>query len=178
MPSSVIPVPWESCITVGTGFAFKYDDEYKTPRELVNLLVSVVCRGGNLALNIPPQPDGRLPKPAVRAVDGMGDWLRVSGEAIYSTRVCAPYEAGDVAFTQRAAEGRVYAIKRLAEGERLGKTLRIPYEGEVRRVTLLGCGEVGFRRVELEGEARALEIDIPYQLVGTNPIAPAFRIER
>ena len=185
VPSSVIPVPWESCITVGTGFAFKYDDSYKTPRELVNLLVSVVCRGGNLALNIPPQPDGRLPKPAIQAVDGMGDWLRANGEAIYSTRVCAPYEAGDVAFTQRAAEGRVYAIKRLAEGERLGKTLRIPYEGEARRVTLLGCGEVGFSRVELEGEARseagaawALEIDIPYQLVDANPIAPAFRIER
>lgn len=185
VPTSVIPVPWESCITVGTGFAFKFEDEYKSPRTLVNLLVSVVCRGGNLALNIPPQPDGRLPKGAVKSVDGMGKWLRANGEAIYETRICAPYEVGSVAFTQRAKEGKVYAIFRMEEGETLGEKLIIPYDGEVNRVTLLDCGEVSFRRVELncaecaeKGIRHGIEVDVPYALVGSSPLAPAFRLEK
>ena len=107
VPSDYVPVPWESCVTVGTGFAYKYGDTYKSPRELVSLLISVVCRGGNLALNVAPQPDGRLPKRAIESVDGMGAWLKANGEAIYSTRAYAPYDLGGFAYTQRASEGKV-----------------------------------------------------------------------
>lgn len=184
VPTSVIDVPWESCITIGTGFAFKYDDVYKTPRELINLLISVVCRGGNLALNVPPQPDGRLPKPAIKAMDGMGEWLRANGEAIYATRICAPYEVGSVAFTQRAKDGFVYALKRLEADEALEDRLIIPYAGPVKRVTLLDGGAVPFREIEL-GEAfaasgikRGIEVTLPYYMRATNPIAPTFRLEK
>lgn len=182
VPTSVITVPWESCITAGTGFAFKYEDKYKTPRELVNLLISVVCRGGNLALNIAPQPDGRLPRGAVESADGMGEWLRANGEAIYATRVCAPCEVGNVAFTQRAKEKRVYALVRLNDGERLGADIVIPYDGDVSRVTMLDCGPVEFERVALDGEAmqgvtRGIKVRLPYALRGASPIAPTFRLE-
>ena len=33
---------------------------------------------------------------------GMGEWLKVYGEAIYGTRVCEPYSSGAVQFTQKA----------------------------------------------------------------------------
>lgn len=45
-------VPWESCLTLGADFNYAYGDHYKSPRELVNLLVNIVAKGGNLALNI------------------------------------------------------------------------------------------------------------------------------
>ena len=66
VPSGPIRVPWESCVTVGYAFSYRFADRYKTPRQLVHLLTDVVCRGGNLALNIAPQPDGTLPAAAVR----------------------------------------------------------------------------------------------------------------
>lgn len=184
VPSDYVPVPWESCVTVGTGFAYKYGDTYKSPRELVSLLISVVCRGGNLALNVAPQPDGRLPKRAIESVDGMGAWLKANGEAIYSTRAYAPYDLGGFAYTQRASEGKVYAMYHMDEGEKLGRTLVIPFNQESKRVTLLDCGEVAFKYVELTGDeyaaagiTRGIEVTLPYQLNGTCPIAPTFRIE-
>ncbi len=54
-------VPWESCITLGTSFSFAYEDTYKKPREVILLLIDIVAKGGNLAINVGPQPDGRLP---------------------------------------------------------------------------------------------------------------------
>ena len=102
LPERALHVPWESCITMGTSFSFRYEDRYKTVRQLIHLLAEIVAKGGNLALNVGPQPDGRLPETAISRMKGMGEWLKVYGEAIYGTRVCEPYSSGAVQFTQKA----------------------------------------------------------------------------
>lgn len=171
VPSGPIRVPWESCVTVGRAFSYRFDEQYKTPRELVHLLTDVVCRGGNLALNIAPQPNGMLPAAAIRAVDGLGAWLRVNGEAIYGTRMAEPNEIGNTAFTRKG--DTVYAVVRLQEGELLGETLLIPWKGEVKKITLLDVNtETAFERTE-----NGVLVSIPYGMIGTNPLAPAFRME-
>ena len=62
----------------------------------MNTLVGIVAKGGNLALNVSPQPDGRIPVDAMDSLRGLGEWLKVYGEAIYGTRVCAPYQSGNI----------------------------------------------------------------------------------
>ena len=92
---------------MGTSFSFKYEDKYKSPREVICMLVDIVAKGGNLALNVGPQPDGRLPEGAINTMKGMGEWLNKFGECIYGTRVCAPYKKDGVAFTQKEKENKV-----------------------------------------------------------------------
>ena len=172
VPSGPIHVPGESCIIVGGGFSYAYGARYKTPRELVHLLIDVVCRGGNLALNLAPQPNGRLPAEGVRMLDGMGDWLRANGEAIYGTRLAEPNEQGRVAFTKK---GDIhYALVRQPEGEPLGRQLTIPWPGEVRKLTLLDVETP----VRFERTGEGLRVDVPDILAGSCPIAPVFRIEK
>ena len=172
VPTGPIRVPWESCVTVGYAFSYRFAERYKTPRQLVHLLIDVVCRGGNLALNIAPQPDGNLPAAAVRSVDGMGAWLKDNGEAIYGTRLADPNEDGITAFTKK---GDVhYALVRLPEGEALTDTLFIPWPHEVKRLTLLGL-EAPMKFERADG---GLRVSVPEILRGHNPIAPAFRMER
>lgn len=171
VPTSPIRVPWESCVTVGTAFSYRYDEKYKSSRDLVNLLIDVVCRGGNLALNIAPQPNGMLPAEGARSIAGMGKWLKANGEAIYGTRMTAPNEDGAFAFTKK--EGVTYALMRLNENETLPEKVLIPWPGEVKKITLLGANaEVAFEKTE-NGYAAS----IPYPMIGTNPIAPAFKME-
>ncbi len=172
VPDGPIHVPWESCIIVGGGFSYAYGAHYKTPRQLVHLLIDVVCRGGNLALNLAPQPNGRLPAEGVRMLDGMGDWLRANGEAIYGTRMAEPNEQGQVAFTKKG--GVHYALVRLPEGEPLGDALFIPWPGEVNRLTLLDV-EAPLRFERADG---GLRVALPNILRGSNPIAPVFRMEK
>ena len=171
VPTAPISVPWESCVTVGTAFSYRFDEQYKTPRQLVHLLIDVVCRGGNLALNIAPQPDGRLPAPAVRAVDQMGEWLKENGEAIYGTRVSSPNEQGITAFTRK---GNIhYAFVRLPEGEGLKDRLLLPWPHPVNRVTLLSLNAP----IPFETTEDGLLVSIPEILRGHNPIAPVFKLE-
>lgn len=148
VPEKPLGIPWESCITMGTSFSFKYEDTYKSPREIANLLVDIVVKGGNLALNVGPQPDGRLPEGALKTMKGLGEWMRTYGEAIYGTRVCAPYKKDGVGFTKK--DDTVYAFKMYAnESDGVITQLFVPYEGTVSKVRMLGTSEaVTYEKVE------------------------------
>ena len=172
VPEEPLGIPWESCITMGTSFSFKYEDTYKSPRELLNLLVDIIAKGGNLALNVGPQPDGRLPEGALAAMKGMGEWLRTYGDAIYGTRVCAPYKKDGIAFTKR--ENNVYAFKMYAsEEEKVQEELVIPYEGDVKEVRLLGTND----KVEFSGVRGRYLFKMPFSNYDKAPIGFIFRIE-
>lgn len=108
IPDEVMSVPWESCMTLGDNFHYIYDDDYKSSSEIITMILEIVSKGGNLALNISPQPDGRIPKNAVLSIQELGKWLNKYGEAIFKTRVCAPYKKNNVFYTQTA--DCIYAI--------------------------------------------------------------------
>ena len=106
---------WESCLTMGTSWSYKSDDQYKSTRTLIHLLVDIVAKDGNLLLNIGPTPEGLLPAPALERLQQIGDWMAINAEAIHDTRAIPPYKEGNVCYT--AGDGQVYAIVLAAEGE-------------------------------------------------------------
>ena len=173
VPPEPLGIPWESCLTLGTDFDYKFGDRYKTPRELVGTLVGIVAKGGNLALNVSPQPDGRVPVEAWDSLRGLGQWLKTYGEAIYGTRVCPPYQAGPVAFTRKGSA--VYALRTYESPvEPVEPELLLAYPGEVRKITLVDTGEeVAFVR-----EAGGLKVRVPEaRRAGSAPLALVFRLE-
>ena len=174
VPDEPLGIPWESCITMGTSFSFNYEDTYKSPREIICLLVDIVAKGGNLALNVGPQPDGRLPIGAIRTMKGMGEWLRKFGEAIYGTRVCAPYKKDNVAFTKKKDDSAVYAIRTYAdEAEAVSRELWVPYTGKFNKITLLNSGE---ELTPVMGEG-GFTVTLPESACTETPIAHVLKIE-
>lgn len=133
VPESALSVPWETCITLGEKFSFHYTDYFKTGRELVHLLLDVVSKGGNLALNIAPQPDGELPAPAVCSIRDLGSWLKIFGEGIYGTRICAPFFRERLYFTRK--ENQIYVFYRYDEIPVLPDKISFPLDSCVKRVT-------------------------------------------
>lgn len=79
--------PWESCITMSKGWGYnKHDTEWKSPELIVRQLVEVVCKGGNLLLNIGPKGDGTFPPQAIERLKAVGKWMNINSEAIYGTK--------------------------------------------------------------------------------------------
>ncbi|MBP3965403.1 alpha-L-fucosidase [Paenibacillus lignilyticus] len=172
IPDRPLHVPWESCITIGTSFSFGFEDKYKSARQLVHILMEVVAKGGNLALNVGPQPDGRLPKGAVKSMKDLGAWMKVYGEAVYGTRICAPYYTGDCAFTRKG--DTVYCTYLYAnENSPVSGQIRIPYTEAVTGIELVDTGESVFYTRDQEG----IIVHLPEnQLNGAAPIAHVFRM--
>ena len=101
VPGKMLPYPWESCIIMGGGWSFSYDPKFRSSRELIHMLADIVSKGGNLLLNIGPGPDGTWYDEAYLRLKDMGEWLKINGEAIYGTRVVAPYFSGNLRYTQQ-----------------------------------------------------------------------------
>lgn len=86
--------PWESCITLGTQWAWKSGDKLKSYEEAIKMLVVCAVGDGNLALNTNPMPDGRIEPRQVESFKKIGEWTRKYGESIYGTRG-GPFVAPD-----------------------------------------------------------------------------------
>ncbi|MDX2227575.1 MAG: alpha-L-fucosidase [Verrucomicrobiae bacterium] len=78
--------PWEACMTLNRNWGFHAGDpDWKSPREVVDMLIKCAAQRGNLLLNIGPRGDGSIPGESVRILDTVGAWLAQCGEAVYDT---------------------------------------------------------------------------------------------
>ena len=68
------------------GWGYVQDTGFWPTDYLIGNLVDIVSKGGNLLLNVGPRPDGTLRDEEVKALQEIGRWLKLNGEAIYGTR--------------------------------------------------------------------------------------------
>lgn len=86
VPSTVVKEPWEAVFTHNDSWGYsKFDFNFKTPAEIIHLLVNCVSKGGNLMLNVGPKADGTIPKQSINCLQKVGAWLKLNGDAIYGT---------------------------------------------------------------------------------------------
>ncbi|GAB3975360.1 alpha-L-fucosidase [Spirosoma terrae] len=99
IPDHYMPIPWESCMTMGNSWSYIPKENFKPARKLIQTLVDIVAKNGNLLLNIAPGPDGEWHEEAYQRLQEIGKWIAVNGESIYDTKPLAPYRQGQWAFT-------------------------------------------------------------------------------
>jgi alpha-L-fucosidase len=115
-PDKPLSVPWESCITMGGAWGWVPHDNFKSSRELIQLLVRIVAKGGNLLLGVGPDGKGEFDPTVYDRLNEMGRWLGANGEAIYDTVPVAPFQDGKIAYTSKG-DRTVYAIYLPDKGE-------------------------------------------------------------
>jgi alpha-L-fucosidase len=118
---------------------YRTGQKYMDAPSIVGSLMQNVCRNGTMLLNLTQHGRGDLDPEVVRTAKDVGTWLKVNGEAVYSSRpfevygesgVCYTRNKGDVYATLLAWNGGPVTLKALRAG---GATL-----GKVSRVELLG----------------------------------------
>jgi alpha-L-fucosidase len=70
------------------------NDNFKSAKYIINNLIDIVSKNGNLLLNIGPRPDGTIPQEEQDILLEVGNWLRINGDAIYGTRPWKTYGEG------------------------------------------------------------------------------------
>lgn len=75
---------WEACMTFNGSWGYMpISPDWRSVREVVQMLNTAAAGGGNLLLNIGPAPDGSIPEEAVSRLEAVGRWISVYGEALY-----------------------------------------------------------------------------------------------
>jgi alpha-L-fucosidase len=77
-------VPWETCQTFSGSWGY-YRDEFtwKSPAQLLELLIESVSKGGNLLLNVGPTARGVFDSRAQDRLKAMGEWMKFNNRSIY-----------------------------------------------------------------------------------------------
>jgi len=178
VPAEPLPHPWETCMTMGTSWSYKPGDLYKSSQQIVQLLVKIVSRGGNLLMNIGPGPDGDWDPEAYKRLADIGKWIKINGEGIYSSKAVAPYSSNNIFFTQSADGKNEYAFLLSKENEvTLPGTLAINTgnTNKVKAIILLGSKQ----RLKWKQEGGSITVAIPQALQNNSGLlyAGVFKIE-
>jgi alpha-L-fucosidase len=118
---------------------YKTGQRYKNAKELIALLMENVCRNGTMLLNLTQHGRGDLDPEVTRIAKDIGAWLKINGEAVYSSRPFEIYGEDSVRYTRN--KGHVYAtILDWQGGPITLKALRSGSAtiGKVSKVELLG----------------------------------------
>jgi len=103
------PVVWEACQTFSGSWGYHRDETtWKSPEQLVQMLVNTVALGGNLLMNVGPTGRGIFDYRALDALKVYGDWMRLHERSIYGctqSEFTAPF---DVRYTQNYETNRLY----------------------------------------------------------------------
>jgi alpha-L-fucosidase len=115
--------PWFVIYPLGSSFSYeRLAENHKGAAWVVRNLIDTAAKGGNFMVGIGPDGEGRFHPTAVRQLKEAGEWLRVNGEGIYSTRGRdggSWSEGDDVRFTRTKDQRTVYAFALKWPGERL-----------------------------------------------------------
>ena len=103
--------PWESCITMGTQWAYKPTNEtYKTGGRLIEILIETRAKGGNLLLNTGPKPNGALPEQQEANLREIAAWNFINQEAVENVSPWIIPNEENMWFTWKPEEQTLYAF--------------------------------------------------------------------
>jgi alpha-L-fucosidase len=82
---SISPYPWQTDTSIGDWY-YRTGQKYKTGTEVIQMLVDIVSKNGNLLINVVQTPEGDLEADMLDILDDIGVWTAANGEGIYATR--------------------------------------------------------------------------------------------
>jgi alpha-L-fucosidase len=106
VPPTGLDYDWEVCMTMNTSWGYKwYDNNWKSTKTLIHMLVDIASKGGNLLLNVGPTAEGLIPDSSVVRLKQMGIWMQQNSESVYGTSASPFFKLPWGRCTQKEVDG-------------------------------------------------------------------------
>jgi alpha-L-fucosidase len=87
---TVSAYPWQTDTSIGDWY-YRTGQKYKTANEVIQMLVDIVSKNGNLLINVVQTPEGDLEADMIQILEEVGVWTAANGEGIYGSRPWQTY---------------------------------------------------------------------------------------
>jgi alpha-L-fucosidase len=85
VPPRNLPGLWETCDTNNDSWSYAwYDNNFKSPKEILHRLISTVGRGGSYLFNVGPTGKGVLPDIGQKFLRQVGEWIDKYPQVVYA----------------------------------------------------------------------------------------------
>lgn len=181
---SISTDPWQTDTSIGDWY-YRTGQKYMTGTEVIQMLVDIVSKNGNLLLNVVQTPEGDLEQDVLNILNEIAAWMPENGEAIYGTRPwkiygegpstknqekgvfggvkdVRPYEPDDIRFTTKGEILYAFCMQNPAGDIKisaLGKDSKVCGK-QVASVKMLGSKE----KLKWNQQSEALVIEKPSKL--------------
>ncbi|MCW3463131.1 alpha-L-fucosidase [Chitinophaga nivalis] len=149
---------WETCMTMNGTWGYKsYDNRWKSTGTLIRNLIDIASKNGNYLLNVGPDATGAFPAASIAALKGIGQWMKINGEAIYATQGSAMGTPAWGRYTRKQADGKTVLYLHVFDWPANGKLLIPDLKDKVSHARLLA----GNKKLTTHTTAAGLEIEVP-----------------
>lgn len=100
--------PWQTDTSIGDWY-YRTGQRYMTGTQVIQMLVDIVSKNGNLLLNVVQTPEGDLEQDVLDILEEIAAWIAVNGEGIYETRPWKVY--GEGPSTKKQEKGRFGGVR-------------------------------------------------------------------
>jgi len=90
---SICEYPWQTDTSIGDWY-YRTGQKYTTSTEIIQMLIDIVSKNGNLLLNVVQTPEGDLEQDVLDILDGIGQWIKMNGDGVYGSRPWKVYGEG------------------------------------------------------------------------------------
>lgn len=156
-PTGLPGIDWETCQTMQLPNNWGYNRlvGFRSFKDLLQQLVDVTSKGGNMLLNIGPDAEGEILPQARRCLEKFGDWMAVNAESIHGTRA-SPFP--QLPFNGRCTQKAGVLYLHVFTWPQSGK-LTVPATNKVGRACLLTAA--GREVLNTTVTTRGIEISLP-----------------
>ena len=156
---------WEACMTMNDAWGFKSNDHnWKSSKTLIQQLVDIASKGGNLLLNVGPTKEGVIPEPSVERLEDIGKWMDVNSESIYGTQASPFPNLTWGRCTQKKHDNGTTLYLHVFEWPKDGKLLVPGLENVVQSAALLANNEA----LKFEKTPECVELKVPGKALDPN----------
>ena len=137
-PDKIQEQPWQTCTCIGEWHyknSIYENNRYKTAKSVIQSLIDVVSKNGNMLLNIPVRGDGSIDEKEIAVLEGIAAWMDINKESIFDTRPWKVFGEGPAADAANPINAQGFNEGRIKFS---AKDIRFNRNGKVLYVTIMG----------------------------------------
>lgn len=193
-PDRIQEEPWQTCTCIGDwhyNFSVYNDKRYKSAQSVIQSLIDVVSKNGNMLLSIPVRGDGSIDELEVAVLEGIAAWMEINGESIFDTRPWKVFGEGPAAEAANPINAQGFNEGRIKFSS---KDIRFNQKGNLLFVTVMGPptepiqiknlnNQLGIAKIEMLGSKEKVQwsqtpqhLQIAPPSSVPNPIAVVYKV--